>query len=238
MSTREFVFCGGSGVGKAIFPMISDGLFVRQTSGGTATSPITTLIWPVVSSPRREEQPTTESNNAHNAPPIFATRSRNRRSRDGQFAVNIVPSTRRWNRPQNFPSFSRTSVSICTRVMADRLKTCLEHCPQNRARSSPDISFQRALHGEATRISSTLIVIFIRGFDGASRGILPEILGQPNLARMPAVRVEQSLRECGRKLRRRATSPFAVGWWFPSLCQSNCPKQDWSDSELGREEAR
>jgi hypothetical protein len=163
MSTRALGLGGWGGSGNAIFPMISGGLFVAPTATGIATSPINTC--PV--SPRfglacRPEHPSTDNTNAHNAPPSLANRPRIFRSRDGQSAVNIVPSARRWNRPQNFPSFSRTSVSICPRVIDDRLKTCLEHCPQNRARSSPSMSFHRAWQGEATRISSTLNVIFIR----------------------------------------------------------------------------
>ena len=176
MSTWEFVCCGGTGFGMAILPMISGVGFVAQTAGCTATSPMRTCPVPCegLVLDCRAEQPTTESASAHNAPPTCANRSRNRRSRDGQSAVNIVPSARRWNLPQNFPSFSRTSVSICARVIADRLKTFLEHCPQNRARSSPSMSFQRALHGEATRISSTLIVIFIRLLDERCRKMLLE----------------------------------------------------------------
>jgi hypothetical protein len=37
------------------------------------------------------------------------------------------------------------------------------------------MSFQRALHGEATRISSTFIVIFIRQLDESRLGMLPEV---------------------------------------------------------------
>ena len=175
MSTRVSALVAGCGSGKAILPMISGGLFVVPTAGATTTSPINTCrVSPRPESICREEQPTKENANAHNAPATFASRSRIRRSRDGQSAVNIVPSARRWNRPQNFPSFSRTSVSICARVSAERLKTCLEHCPQKRARSSPAMLFQRALQGEATRISSTLIVIFMPQLDGTPRGMPPE----------------------------------------------------------------
>jgi hypothetical protein len=93
MSTRVLVT---TGAGAAIRPMISGVGFVAQTTGGTATSPINTFP----SSPRfefvcRGEHPIAESNSAHNAPHSRATRSRIRRSRDGQSAVNIRPSARR-----------------------------------------------------------------------------------------------------------------------------------------------
>ena len=174
MSARESVLVALGGSGNAIMPMISGDGFVLHDWGGTAISPM------ITSEPRRAEHPTSERTKAQSAPPSFASRARTRRSRDGQSVVNIVPSARRWNRPQNFPSFSRTRVSICTRVIADRLKTCLEHCPQKRARSSPSMSFQRARHGEATRISSTLIVIFIRLLDVSRPGMLPEVCAVSN----------------------------------------------------------